>query len=737
MTRITRRSLVALAAAIAISLGTAGTALAAWNSLVTGTGAATAGTMPAGPDATAVFNNGDVTVSWNAVALDGGSDAAYVVERHSGSTAGTPPAGCDTVLTTEQCTETATPEGRWTYSVTVAKGTWRGPAGAESAEIHVPTFAPTDLATGTATRTSVSFSWVDNSRVEDGYRLQRLASAEWVDVGDVLAQNTTAAVDTSISCGETRTYRVVATSAANGNGPSSPVDATAAACPRAEAAPSNLTATAASATQINLTWTDNATSEIGYRVEWSANNATWTPIVPDLGANTQAYQDATLTCGVARSYRVIALGEVDSNYSNTATAVAAACAGPPPAPSNLAGEGVSDTTIALSWSDNATNETGFVIERANNANFRSGGTTFAAPANATSYQDTTAGPCGTTRYYRVRATNLAGDSATSNEVSASTLTCPPAAPSALAVSGTTATSVTLSWTDNATNETGFQIERTGGTGGAATFSRASSASNPTTFTDSTAVCATTYTYKVRATNAGGESAYTATVTASTAACPPNAPSNLTAAASTGVGGALRVELSWSDNSNNETGFEIHRTDASGTVAVFNRGAASANPTTYTDGAAVCGQTYTYKVRASNGGGASAYSGTAVASTPACSRYFIDAITMTATKSGNATTGTWTASAAIDIKDLGQAAVSGVTVSGTWSNAPATTVTCTTSASSAGSNVVGRCASTSTAMPRAGTTHNNATFTVTGLSHATRSREAAADRTTSGTVDKPL
>jgi hypothetical protein len=90
----------------------------------------------------------------------------------------------------------------------------------------------------------------------------------------------------------------------------------------------------------------------------------------------------------------------------------------PAAPSGAAVTSVSATQISLSWHDNSGNETGFKIERKP----CSSGTwsqSAAVAANATSYQNT--GLAAATCYaYRVRAYNSCGDSAYSNEASATT-----------------------------------------------------------------------------------------------------------------------------------------------------------------------------------------------------------------------------------------------------------------------------------------------------------------------------
>jgi titin len=68
-------------------------------------------------------------------------------------------------------------------------------------------------------------------------------------------------------------------------------------------APTNLDARAASRTQINLTWRDNANNEQGFRVERKIGTGLWTQIV-ELPANTTSYANGGLTRNTSYRYRV-------------------------------------------------------------------------------------------------------------------------------------------------------------------------------------------------------------------------------------------------------------------------------------------------------------------------------------------------------------------------------------------------------------------------------------------------
>jgi len=100
----------------------------------------------------------------------------------------------------------------------------------------------------------------------------------------------------------------------------------------------------------------------------------------------------------------------------------------------------------------------------------------------------------------------------------------PAAPSGLAdAGGTTSGKINLSWTDNASNETGFELYRaTTGGGGFTLLAGGTLAANTTSYSDTTVQPATAYTYRIRAFNSGGFSAYNTSASISSLAGGPPA-----------------------------------------------------------------------------------------------------------------------------------------------------------------------------------------------------------------------
>src|SRR5712691_559653 len=96
---------------------------------------------------------------------------------------------------------------------------------------------------------------------------------------------------------------------------------------------------------------------------------------------------------------------------------------------------------------------------------------------------------------------------------------PPAAPGNLVANAVSSSQINLTWTNNATNQTGFKIERK--TGAAGTYAQiGTTTGNVTIYNDGSLSAATQYFYRVRATNLGGDSAYSNEANAITAAARP-------------------------------------------------------------------------------------------------------------------------------------------------------------------------------------------------------------------------
>jgi N-acetylneuraminic acid mutarotase len=151
-------------------------------------------------------------------------------------------------------------------------------------------------------------------------------------------------------------------------------------------------------------------------VEAGGANLTGSLTIPDTGG-WQSWQTLSVPVQLSAGQQVlrVAFDSVGaSGYTGNLNwlRLTAVTSGLPAAPSGLAVVD-SPTQVSLSWQDNSSNETNFVVER------KTGTGAYAVlatlGAGATSYSDTTA-QASTQYSYRVKATSAAGSSAYSNEV---------------------------------------------------------------------------------------------------------------------------------------------------------------------------------------------------------------------------------------------------------------------------------------------------------------------------------
>jgi len=176
--------------------------------------------------------------------------------------------------------------------------------------------------------------------------------------------------------------------------------------------------------------------------------------------------------------------------------------------------------VVLTWTD-VVNATNFTVQRATNVSFTNGLVTVPL-GKVTTYTD----PIGNTNqtfYYRVFASNTVGDTTTpgfptmtlnsgfSNiaPYPANAPLTPPAAPSNLAATavrqGNNAR-VTLTWTDNANNESGFEIQRSTDPLFNPVQNTSTVGANTTTTTQTVARLTSFY-YRIRAVNSANPSAW--------------------------------------------------------------------------------------------------------------------------------------------------------------------------------------------------------------------------------------
>ncbi len=175
-----------------------------------------------------------------------------------------------------------------------------------------------------------------------------------------------------------------------------------------------------------------------------------------------------------------------------------------------------------------------------------------------------------------------------------------------------ATEIILNWKDNASNESGFEIERKVEGGSYKKIDKVGE--SITIFTDSGLATETKYYYRIRAYKDSTFSDYSKEVSASTKKAGADesikTPASLKAEDKSGT----EIVLSWTDSSDNETGFIVER--KTGSLEFAEVGTVKANITTFNDNGLQSETKYIYRVKAVNAKGESPYSDEASAKTQA-------------------------------------------------------------------------------------------------------------------------
>jgi fibronectin type 3 domain-containing protein len=458
---------------------------------------------------------------------------------------------------------------------------------------------------------SIKLDWTDMSTNETGFKVQRApdnagAPGAFADL-TVTPANTLTYTDTTIATGTIYWYQIVAAGSTGGvptpdSVPTTPVSV------YLPTAPTNLQLSVVTtpALSVDLTWNDTP-GEDGYQIERAPDNAgvpgTWAAI-GNTAQNVVSFSDTTAAANATYHYRVIA---TTTSWGNSGPSnVVMVLTTIPAAPMNLnASLPTLATEVVLNWSA-STGATGYRVlsDAATAGTFVQIGADL--PAGTTTLTDTIT--AGATHSYQVIAFNLVGASAPAEIAISYT---PPAVPTGITTMVTG--SITVTWTDNSSNEIGFSVLRAEedpanpGQPLLPFIAVANTGNNPanptapnvTTLVDSdpTLIQPGNYFYQVIALgNIAVDPGYIdSTPLESTSAILndiPAAPTTLNAAAPA----FNMVSLTWVDAATNETGYRIERTGG----ATFAPVTQPANIHSFQDTSVAAGTAYTYTVFAVNG-----------------------------------------------------------------------------------------------------------------------------------------
>jgi FtsP/CotA-like multicopper oxidase with cupredoxin domain len=300
-------------------------------------------------------------------------------------------------------------------------------------------------------------------------------------------------------------------------------------------------------------------------------------------------------------------------------------AAPPKPPKNVTGSwngNANNPRITLNWIDDSTQEAGFAVQRALDANFMNGLTTVAnLPASTgkgatVTYTDTNAARSSTYFYRVVAKGEVVGDvsmpafptksvdsvSAPSTGISTFATAAAPAAPTNLTATAQAGPQVRLTWRDNSNNESAFKVERcslgpndplpcTG------FVPLATPGPNTAAYNDATVTGGSRYVYRVAAYNAAGDSAFVTLANAVTIPAIPAAPTGLTVVGAPANGNKATATLNWTAAAN-PASFTIQRANNLDFTTGLTTVTAAGNVRSLTQ--TVNSQTvYYYRIRANN------------------------------------------------------------------------------------------------------------------------------------------
>ena len=481
--------------------------------------------------------------------------------------------------------------------------------------------APSGLNATAQSSSNILLSWNDNASDETGYEVQRSGDGSTWSPRASLAANTESFDDSGLNPVSTWYYRVRAVLGGDSSAWAGPVSATTFDVP--PATPAFLNASASSASAINLNWADSANNEDGYRLLRSANGIEGWSTIATKPANSVSHSDTGLAASTTYYYRVVAFNEFDSGF-----AAANATTDDPPAfvdyvaQSSQSVEGSVSGGLSATHADDGSTQD--ITEKQSNgklskrrsslehrwtfditsgnsvtlsANAWSGGssdgdqfrfewwTDGSAYSEAFTVSSADAGnvqsavlPAATsgTVYVRVVDTDNGQGNSTTDTIFVDHLVIrvdnqpvtPPGAPTQLSANVLAYNQVDLAWTDNANDETAYEIQRAVSGGAFSTIATLSA--DAESYSDGTVAPNSGYDYRVRAVKGATPSAYSNVASATT----PPQPAGTINLSVNGykVKGVHHADLSW----NGPSGARVDVKRDGNTITTENDGAFTDN-----------------------------------------------------------------------------------------------------------------------------------------------------------------
>ncbi|OJJ15993.1 hypothetical protein BKI52_35055 [marine bacterium AO1-C] len=308
------------------------------------------------------------------------------------------------------------PANTYYWSVQAIDHNFTGSAFATEGTFRIVTAPsiPTDLKATASSSSTIDLTWTSSSTAANfsNYIIERSTNDNTnFQPIDTITSNLNQYVSQNLSENTVYFYRIRVLNTAGG-GLSNEASSTTNNLPRA---PENIAVAVTSVSQINLTWTDVASTEQGFiilRKSLLTNNI-FQVIDSIKTENVQSYSDTQNVVGniaytyVLRTYN--ANGQSQNSAEASITTPIDASVALPPKPLNFFANPFSPSQISLEWTYTSPNVNTFVIERSSETDSSNYQQIAEIPAQTLrAYSDTTSLVENRVYYYRIRAKNSGG-----------------------------------------------------------------------------------------------------------------------------------------------------------------------------------------------------------------------------------------------------------------------------------------------------------------------------------------
>jgi len=279
--------------------------------------------------------------------------------------------------------------------------------------------APSNLTSTVISSNQINLSWIDNSTNETNFHVERCQNSGCTDFIQIslTTADVTAHIDLGLTPSTLYRYRVKASNSSGDSAYSDITEATTLAEVDTTSPTVSITSPAGNATVSGIVSINaNASDNVGViKVEFYIDDV----LKSTDNISPYAYNwDTTTYTNALHTIKAKAF-DATNNTAESSISVIVSNDTIPAAPKNLKTTSIGKTTATISWTDNSSNETNFVLERCTG----SGCTNFAViatlGANVTTYSNSGL-KRKTTYRYRVKASNVLGSSAYSNILAVTT-----------------------------------------------------------------------------------------------------------------------------------------------------------------------------------------------------------------------------------------------------------------------------------------------------------------------------